>query len=248
MLSRWFLTDIIRRATEVVRSTFDYCLSPSCSTTSVKRARSLSRVVVSASSLIFLSTGFKGALGNMIYRLLLYRLQEGPRTGWENVDNALRNVFEAKLSIMAPKQNILAALDVLRTENWGEEGKGLRVGNSSCLVYGPQLIAFQSLIISFFRHCLPLLDADTLQAIVNVVRTNGNVENAEDLLSYNVSQDARAIRDVEEELLTPWRQEVKQSVQDIIVPDEVDWMEDDDMINESYADRALDTIRDRFTR
>jgi hypothetical protein len=103
-------------------------MSPACSTASAKRARSLSRVVLSAASLISLSTGLEGALSDMIYRLLLYRLQEGPRTGWGNVDNALRDIYEAKLSIIHPRQSILIALDVLRTENWGEEGKDLRVG------------------------------------------------------------------------------------------------------------------------
>lgn len=130
MLSQWFLTDIIRRTTETVRSTFDYCLTPPCSTTSVKRARSLSRVVASAAALTSLSIGLEGALTDKVYRLLLYRLQEGPRTGWENVDNALRDAFDAKLGVIHPRQNILVALDVLRTETWGDEGKELRVGLS----------------------------------------------------------------------------------------------------------------------
>ena len=136
MLSQWFLTDVIRRTTEAARCIFDYCLSPSCCTTLSKRARSLSRIVQSTAMLASLSTGFESALGNLIYRLLLHMIQEGPRSGWETVDSALRQVFKTPHHILHVGQNIVTALDVLRTESWGDSGKELRVGvrRSSLLI------------------------------------------------------------------------------------------------------------------
>lgn len=134
ILSQWFFVDTIRRTTEALRSTFDYCLSSSCSTTSIKRARSLSRLIKSAASLISQPIGVESALSDMIYCLMLCRLQEGPRPGWENVDIALCNVFEAKLNITHTRRSILVALDILRTENWGDEGRDLRVGLSAFVV------------------------------------------------------------------------------------------------------------------
>jgi hypothetical protein len=125
--SQWFLTDIIRRTTEAARSIIDYYLSPSCSTTSIRRARSLSRIATSTASLLSLSTGFENALGNLIYRLVLYRLQQGPKVGWENVDIALGQIFDASPDPLPLYQNIVPALDILRTENWGDAGKNLRV-------------------------------------------------------------------------------------------------------------------------
>ena len=126
MLSQWFLTDVIRRTTETARSIFDYCLSPSCSTTSIKRARGLARIVISVASLLSLSTAFESALGNLVYRLLLHRLQDGPKIAWQIVESALQQIFETSID-MLPGQNIAAVVDILRTENWGEAGKGLRV-------------------------------------------------------------------------------------------------------------------------
>jgi serine/threonine-protein kinase ATR len=136
MLSQWFLSDVVRRTTEAARCIFDYCLSPSCSTTSSKRARSLSRIVESTAALASLVTGFESALGNLIYRLLLHMLREGPKTGWELVDSTLRQIFEGPPDTLPLGQNIVTAFDILRTESWGDSGKELRVSVKTT----PQLI------------------------------------------------------------------------------------------------------------
>jgi hypothetical protein len=81
---------------------------------------------MSVASLLSLSTAFENALGNLVYRLLLHRLQDGPKIAWQIVDSTLQQIFETSLDIL-PGQNIAAAVDILRTENWGEAGNGLRV-------------------------------------------------------------------------------------------------------------------------
>lgn len=46
-----------------------------------------------------------------------------------------------------------------------------------------------------------------------------------------------------------WMSSVRESVERIIAPDSVDWMEDDtSMSRNSYVTRALSDIRDRFER
>ena len=64
---------------------------------------------------------------NLPYRLLRYRLEEGPKVGWQPLDLAFRKMFEKPLVILPAKADILAILDTLRTENWGDEGDDLRV-------------------------------------------------------------------------------------------------------------------------
>ncbi len=48
---------------------------------------------------------------------------------------------------------------------------------------------------------------------------------------------------------TSWQLRIKASVQEIIAGEDVDWMDaDEDMPDQDYAQRALDTVNDRFTR
>jgi hypothetical protein len=113
-----------------------------------------------------------------------------------------------------------------------------------------QLSAFQSLAVSFVRRYLPHMDEHTLQAANAVIRANDRCENVQDLL-HAISQ-----RLTPNDLHTPsrakeasWQATVRQSVQDIVYPAEIAWMEGDDLFAESeFAARALEEIKVRFTR
>jgi hypothetical protein len=49
--------------------------------------------------------------------------------------------------------------------------------------------------------------------------------------------------------LVHWRLRVRTSLEEILVPDDISWMEDDATIpGEGYTRRVLDDIRDRFER
>lgn len=133
VLCQWFLADVIRRTTEAARSIFDYCLSPSSSTTSKKRARSLAQVVKAIGALMSLSSRTRSHLDKLVSRLVLLRLQEGPRPGWECVDGALCGMFDPSIEITSLKQHYDAMLDAVRTETWGEAGKDLRVRKTAFL-------------------------------------------------------------------------------------------------------------------
>jgi hypothetical protein len=193
-------------------------------------------------------------LGNLIYRLLLYVLQDGPRSGWEIVDSSLRRIFEAPLDILPLGQNIMTALNVLRTESWGDSGKELRVRARKIFIADWSLIISpKSLMVSFIRHCLPQLDAHALQAAKTAILISGNCEDVQELLDRIderlALKDPQPIADTEKPPLGSWQTTVRQSVQDIVEPTEITWMEDDDRLSESnFADRVLNEIRDRFTR
>lgn len=128
LISQWFLTDIVRRTTEVARSIFDYCLSPACSTTAAKRVRSLSRIVASTSLLISLSSAFQAPLRNLLYRALIHRVHDGPKVQYEILDKTLERAFTDIYGSSRPGQVTHAVLEVVRIESWGEPGIHLRVG------------------------------------------------------------------------------------------------------------------------
>jgi hypothetical protein len=107
--------------------------------------------------------------------------------------------------------------------------------------------------VLFVRRCLPQLDAHTLQAVNTAIRSNDNCENVQDLLdtidqwlAFKAPQPPGGIKQAS---FGSWQTAVRQSVQEIVMPVEITWMEDDDLFSDSqFADRALSEIKDRFTR
>jgi hypothetical protein len=102
----------------------------------------------------------------------------------------------------------------------------------------------------FIRRCLPQLDEHTLQAVNTAIRSNDNCENVQDILDAIDERlkpkDPELSRDIER---GSWHATVRQLVQDIVDPVEIMWMEDDDILSDiQFADRALNEIKDRFTR
>ena len=116
LLSQWFLVDLIRRVTGAAASVLDFCLSPTCTTTSVKRARGLIQVIASATSLLPISLGFGDAVESLFSRLLRNRLQQGPNVDWEIVDITLGKAFERPLVCPPAKELVKFTLEFLRTE------------------------------------------------------------------------------------------------------------------------------------
>jgi len=97
---QWFLTDVIRRTIEAARFIFDYCLSPSCRTTSSKRARSLSRIVESTAFCGLACYRLRKRLGQLNLSLAALRATRWPEIWVEIVDSSLRRIFEAPLDIL----------------------------------------------------------------------------------------------------------------------------------------------------
>lgn len=83
--------------------------------------------MISIRSLLSLSNVYEDALSNLIHRMLIRRLQDGPRAHWDGVDDSLRQVFQGAYFVQPSRQCTSTVLDVVRSENWEEAGKGLRV-------------------------------------------------------------------------------------------------------------------------
>jgi len=106
--------------------------------------------------------------------------------------------------------------------------------------------------VAYLHACLPHLDAITLQ-------------EAKDILSRPDETQGTILRAVERQLVqarslhsakfdapitdVDWRLRVKTSLGEILVPDDISWMEDDDtMTDQEYTKRILDDLCDRFER
>lgn len=133
----WFYSEIYHKFSETTRATFDYFLS--CPTTAAKRVKCLTIAVSSTKLLLSTHRVGEEALVYPLCRLLRSRLQEGPNTAWSDLDRTLSKAFESSRLCYFIDADIDNTIDVLRTENWGEEGQNLRVSSTStsicCCLY-----------------------------------------------------------------------------------------------------------------
>lgn len=93
----------------------------------------------------------------------------------------------------------------------------------------------------------------SLQAAKTAIRTNCNHENVQELLDKIdqrlTSEDIQLSNVTEQPVSGLWHATVRQSVHDIIYPTEIAWMEGDEHLSDGkFAQRAVDEIKDRFTR
>ena len=96
------------------------------------------------------------------------------------------------------------------------------------------------------------MDLDTLRAAKKVVEVKESFKDSNDLiasLDKRLSVDPSGDGIIVQELSDDMRTKIRAAVAEIIAPDEITWMEDDDMIAmDVYAERALQDIRNRFER
>ena len=127
-LSQGFLSALIRRVSETARVVFDYYSSPACLATYDERTILLARVIASVVPLHHMYTDFSGPLRALPFRLLRFQLDarlhsDGPLTDL--------SVLAGNSIIPAMKADISTALEMLRTESWGDAGEEMQV----CIVF-----------------------------------------------------------------------------------------------------------------
>jgi hypothetical protein len=109
----------------------------------------------------------------------------------------------------------------------------------------------QNLAVTYLRSCSPHLDAVTLQAAKDVSRfdeTNGLIFGGSDQQRTPASPVA-GNPDKRFGKTNEWRSDVKTVLQEILVPDIVSWMDDDETLsNDEYTRRVLNDLRHRFER
>jgi hypothetical protein len=121
-------------------------------------------------------------------------------------------------------------------------------------VYGSDSVLIKDAIISYISKCTRTYDEETLQALgvrLNQLRDNPRTT------AGRIGRVLEAIRPITPEApdvkpahgKAQWMSRVRVSVERIIAPDSVDWMDDDtSMSRNSYMTRALSDIRNRFER
>ncbi|KAH7931163.1 hypothetical protein BV22DRAFT_1052917 [Leucogyrophana mollusca] len=237
LLPQWFMVDLMRRITEITRLTFDYCLT--CPTSPSMRSRSLARVIDATSTIMIQRNGFgcEGALEGLQCHLLLRRLEEGPKLGCDVADSALKKVLiDAPYGFPAAAAFGLPVLNILRRESWGDAGQNLR------------LVAK-----AFVRLCVPHSDPATLQAMKVFFAKSEPPEDEDVLLRQIEQRQADLLIDephkTQKRAALTWCTKVREMLQEVIIPDQVDWMDiGDNSSADMLVQKALDGIQKRFIR
>ncbi|EGO27933.1 hypothetical protein SERLADRAFT_414152 [Serpula lacrymans var. lacrymans S7.9] len=233
LLSQWFMMDLLRRTVVLAQSAFNYCLC--CPTTPHRRSRSLARIIESSHVLLAQSPSFEVSLDGLPCRLLLCVLEEGPNSAWESSYAALRSTFAACKGLKT-SHNASAVLSILRSEHWGDPGFELRFLGSE-----------------YIRIRLPSFDPATLSMARDFFEGNNDYDNKSALIreidkALQAPSNLSAKPDIaDQNAISLWRRNVRETVEELIVPDDLHWMDvDEDSPAVLYAQRAADEIQKRF--
>ncbi|KAH7912967.1 hypothetical protein BJ138DRAFT_1134431 [Hygrophoropsis aurantiaca] len=231
-----YMTELERLISEVARITFDYCMV--CPTSSAIRSRSLARVVDAAHSFSvhFRGFGLQEALDMMPCHLLLRRLEEGPKQGCEIVESILtRNPPD----IHQASAFVIPILNILRIEDWGDDGQTLR-----------------EIAKKFVSRCISNAEPGLLERIETIVVKLEITDDNDKMISQIEKRqaDLRMLATIDQAatqkaVVSPWRARFRAAFQELIVPDQVDWMDvDEHLPKNDVVRRAFRDIENRFSR
>ncbi|KAH0840168.1 Nop14-like family-domain-containing protein [Lanmaoa asiatica] len=225
--SRCFTHDLLRRTARIVPLTFDYCFS--CPTSDVVRSRCLLRTLQAAQIVLPMSTSFRDALGILFPRLLIHKLEEGPKNPSHPSVRELASLLsnEGDSCLRLTPFHATAILGILTREEWGDAGIELRV-----------------LVTTFLRKHLDQLDSVALQAVRTFFEGNG---------SYSVWEEV--VRDVEElqaggrgvpeqvSQSVGWRVHAAQALRGVVDPRELEWTNNVALSDAVFARRGLQVLK-----
>ncbi len=250
--SQWFLNDIHRQSLEMTRRTFEYLLSPLCAVTSAKRASAITRLLLAVARIAPMLGDFTVGWDTMRRNLVTRRLQDGPRALWNQADLDLRDIYILPFSIRPAGLHVLSIVDLIRECDIDGQGGNLRVCLLSPGISGVAE-ASQDLGAAFLCSLIPFLDEKELESIL--ITLSGTAERLSHLIDM---VEIRLAKLRASEGATPqgspvemssWRSRVRDIVQTLVQPDEVQWMEDGDALPDAqYISRALNEVEERFMR
>ena len=113
--------------TDTARQIYDFLVSPACMTTDFRRATSITRLVIAASTGLQHLPPFNAIADPMRLHLLIRRLTDGPNDFWESSDELLLKAFTAPYSRPILRADIQSVLVLLRQSEWDVTGQKLRV-------------------------------------------------------------------------------------------------------------------------
>ncbi|KZT71549.1 hypothetical protein DAEQUDRAFT_111495 [Daedalea quercina L-15889] len=238
--SQWYLSDLARRAVSMVDRTLYLLLSTACSISVPRRVALLSRLA----GVVF-STSMEGVAPHSTQdtirsRLVLLRLQLGPSEDWKVFDVSVKEAIRTRMPTgPSSAENIQPILMLLRTEQWGEEDTDLRAFAESYLLH-----AVTSWCENDVRLILDALDtrekATYYPSLLHAVKTRQNSLRGEKTKTVDAALTSRSAN-------SNWRALVKKSVETIIEPDRVDWMDDENSFSDTqYMARAVQEVEQRY--
>ena len=126
LLCEGFITDLIKKVPETMRSVFKLALSPTLSLTHASRAKicvdviALSLHLQQSSGLVIQSAYFSCFF-------VRYRLCEGPKDAWNVYDQSSAQLLQGRPVYGISKAELLNVMKLLCLETWDVQGAQLRV-------------------------------------------------------------------------------------------------------------------------
>ena len=203
------------------------------------------------------SSGYSEVAEPYWARLLLYRLETGPDPVWDPTEENLLAALRSSRFVIQDRATLNGIVRALEAEDWGDEGKNLRVRTriglfSFCarLMY----ISRQALCEAYLVLSVPNLDEETLRTFNAVLDTDTRAPLYQTFLvtSRNRLQGLApgpSTRHLIQPSPASHRLNVREAVQAIIEPSPLEWMDDDDQtFDAQYVHRSLNEISNRFER
>ncbi|KAJ7055002.1 hypothetical protein C8F01DRAFT_1160647 [Mycena amicta] len=157
-----------------------------------------------------------------------YRLMDGPRSGWDDIDSEILHVFKSADSFLAPPiEDIKEIFSMVRADVWVQMAPDYR-----------------AVVVGYISCCVAHLPADLLRLLRPILPHGLEWASVRRDIAGKLAQQRQGPPQK-----SNWREEVKELTQDIIFPLTIDWMDGDEGLpDEVYAQRALDDVNSRFAR
>ncbi|CAA7258548.1 unnamed protein product [Cyclocybe aegerita] len=234
---QWFLADIRRAVIELTRSLFTHLTDSSCPTTSTLRTASILRTL-SVTAPLRQIPECRAALGCLPECLLQLRLGSALKLDWDVADRSLAAIFAKEQNLPVSRAVIQAICFKMANYHWDAPDK-----------------EFLGLLWAFLRSALPQLETTLLttlrETMESVIPSPERISFLEELSKYPQEHETSNKSKANEGrlIIQPhvWRQRVQDSVQDIIYPDVLSWMDDDEGSSvPDLCQRSLYEIQVRF--
>jgi hypothetical protein len=249
MLCQDLLVHHTRRAVSTSRDLCDYFLSSSCSSPPPERIKAISRILHVIQPFCCDGSGVEIASRAIQSRAILYRLEHSSQGGWDDFDAAFQGYV---IGPVCTATDLVPIIDSILT---GELPDDFQV----CRMYmpdacGSDFMSVKDAAVSYITKCTRTYDKESLQALevgLNLLKIDPHTSTG------RIGRVVEVIRRTAPEALDVkpghgkaiWMSHVRALVEKIIMPDSVDWMDDDtSMSKNSYITRALSDIRNRFER
>ncbi|RDB19974.1 Serine/threonine-protein kinase atr [Hypsizygus marmoreus] len=220
--SNLFLANLLHMIPDATRHVFDFCLSPTCRATTSERVKLLTHVVSNAAPFYCTHSELSQLMRALPYRLLRFCLEVDHSFMAEGTELAPLSVRPV---IPSFKVDVISALEMLRAHSRKE----------------PRV-----LLINYIRSNVASADMDTLAAIKSAVVEFDLGTQCPTLVS-EVDKGERENKcarsdDIVDCPVVPWRERVQAVVQDVLLPIEFIWPDNENFSDDQFAQCILHHI------